>query len=150
MDTTVISTSRKVLQRHPSTVASAADGVAGVAGVTGDPGQPGHAGHVGHPGQAGCDGPSQREAKSSRKYCDRKLFSKRDQFGGKVEQPQRFDTHILIDDNKSICKDAAEWGQLAYHVPHLDFPRAVAQVIRDSNGPALTQKLQTAWGQGEQ
>ena len=52
-----------MLQCHPFSVASAADGVAGVAGVAGDPGQPGHVGHVGHPGQAGNAGVNQREAK---------------------------------------------------------------------------------------
>ena len=71
--------------------------------------------------------------------CDRKLFNNRLQCGGKAEQLEHFDTQILLDDNKHICAEAAEWGQHAYIVPDLDFPRVVEEVLYDARRGLFSQ-----------
>ena len=57
----------------------------------------------------------------------------------------RFDTEILVDDNRAICRKAAEWDLLAHNVPYRNFSDIVAQVIEESRSPELEQKLQESW-----
>ena len=77
--------------------------------------------------------------------CERKLFHPRLQCGGKAEQLEHFDTQILLDDSKEICEEAAAWGQLAYRVPRLDFPRVVDEVISNLHRGTLNSKIEQAW-----
>ena len=77
--------------------------------------------------------------------CNRRLYNERWQSGGKAECLVRFGTGILLDDNRAICREATEWGILAYNVPRQKFSDIVAQVIEESRSPELEQKLQESW-----
>ena len=76
--------------------------------------------------------------------CERKLYNARFQSGGKAEQLLHFSTEIIVDDNASICDEAASWGFVTYQVKHQNFCGAVDNIIEDNRSGILDDKLRIA------
>ena len=76
--------------------------------------------------------------------CERKLYNRRLQSGGKAEQLVRYSTEILVDDNASICDEATAWGCVAYQVERQKFCHVVDNIVEDDRTGILLDKLRIA------